>query len=65
MARVRYHQNDGGFGRNRYFAGRELSESAPLLFLIAPALRAHPATDRLLRYLSPQIPRSVVQLDES
>jgi hypothetical protein len=63
-ARVRYHQKDGGFLRHGYFAGRELSDAPPLLFLVAPALRTHPATDTLLRYLSPQIQWSVVQVDE-
>jgi hypothetical protein len=63
-ARVRYHQRDGGFVRNGYFAGRELSGAAPLLYLVAPALRTHPATDTLLRYLSPQIEWTVAQVDE-
>jgi len=67
-ARVRWHQQHGGFLRNGYFAGRELSpilsEDPPLLYLVAPALRTHPATDTLLRYLSPQIQWTVVQVDE-
>ena len=63
-ARVRYHQNEGGFVRNGYFAGRELSAAPPLLYLVAPALRTHPATDTLLRYLSPQIEWTVAQIDE-
>ena len=63
-ARVRWHQQNGGFLRNGYFAGRELSDSPPLLYLVAPALRTHPSTDVLLRYLSPQIDWSVVQVDE-
>jgi hypothetical protein len=63
-ARVRYHQREGGFVRNGYFAGCELSAAPPLLYLVAPALRTHPATDTLLRYLSPQIEWSVAQVDE-
>ncbi len=63
-ARVRWHQLNGGFLRNGYFAGRELSDAPPLLYLVAPALRTHPSTDILLRYLSPQIEWSVVQIDE-
>ena len=63
-ARVRGHQQNGGFLRNGYFAGRELSDVPPLLYLVAPALRTHPSTDTLLRYLSPQIEWSVVQVDE-
>jgi len=63
-ARVRWHQQNGGFVRNGYFAGRELSDAPPLLYLVAPALRTHPSTDVLLRYLSPGIEWSVVQVDE-
>lgn len=63
-ARVRWHQHNGGFTRNGYFAGRELSPAPPLLYLVAPVLRTHPATDTLLRYLCPEIEWSLVQLDE-
>ena len=63
-ARVRWHQQHGDFARNGYFAGRELSSAPPLLFLVAPALRVHPATDVLLRYLSPRIEWTLVQMDE-
>jgi hypothetical protein len=63
-ARVCWHQQRGEFARQGYFAGRELSSATPLLFLVAPALRVHPATDVLLRYLSPQIEWALVQVDE-
>jgi hypothetical protein len=63
-ARVRWHQQHGEFARNGYFAGRELSSAPPLLFLVAPALRVHPASDVLLRYLSPRIEWTLVQVDE-
>jgi len=63
-ARVRWHQRNGSFVRNGYFGGRELSDAPPLLYLVAPALRTHPATDTLLRYVSFEIPWSVVQVDE-
>jgi len=63
-ARVRWHQQQGEFARNGYFPGRELSSASPLLFLVAPALRVHPATEVLLRYLSPQIDWTLVQVDE-
>ena len=36
----------------------------PLLFLVAPALHVHPATDTLLRYISPEIEWVVVGIDE-
>jgi hypothetical protein len=63
-ARVRWHQQNGGFLCHGYFAGRELSDAPPLLYLVAPALRTHPSTDILLRYLSPQVQWTVVQIDE-
>jgi hypothetical protein len=63
-ARVRWHQQHGEFARYGYFAGRELSSAPPLLFLVAPALRVHPASDVLLRYLSPRIEWTLVQVDE-
>jgi len=63
-ARVRWHQQHGEFTRNGYFAGRELSSAPPLLFLVAPALRVHPTTDALLRYVSPRIEWTLVQVDE-
>ena len=63
-ARVRWHQQHGEFTRNGYFAGRELSSSPPMLYLVAPALRVHPATDTLLRYLSPRIEWALVEVDE-
>lgn len=63
-ARVRWHQQHGEFARNGYFAGREISSAPPLLYLVAPALRVHPATDVLLRYLSPRVEWTLVQIDE-
>ncbi len=63
-ARVRWHQQHGEFTRNGYFAGRDISSAPPLLYLIAPALRVHPATDALLRYLSPRVEWTVVEIDE-
>jgi hypothetical protein len=62
--RVRWLQQHGEFTRNGYFAGREISSAPPLLYLVAPALRVHPTTDTLLRYLSPRIEWALVELDE-
>ncbi len=63
-ARVRWHQQHGEFTRNGYFAGRELSSATPILYLVAPALRVHPTTDVLLRYLSPRIEWALIYIDE-
>ncbi len=63
-ARVRWHQQRGEFAKYGYFAGHELSPADPLLYLVTPALRTHPATDVLLRYLSPRVDWTLVQIDE-
>lgn len=63
-ARVKWHHARGEFQQFGYFPGRELSSSPPLLFLVAPALHVHPATDTILRYLSPEIEWGLVALDE-
>jgi len=63
-SRVEWHHARGEFPRFGYFEGRELSAEKPLLLLVAPALRVHPATDTLLRYLSPEIEWKFVGIDE-
>jgi hypothetical protein len=63
-ARVEWHHGRGEFPRFGYFAERELSAEAPLLFLVAPALHVHPATDVLLRYISPELEWEFVGIDE-
>jgi hypothetical protein len=74
--RVRWHQREvadaadmqgfglGEFQRMGYFAGVRLSEFDPRLYLVAPALRVHPATDTVLRYLSPKVEWMLVALNE-
>jgi hypothetical protein len=63
-SRVEWHHARGEFPRFGYFGGRELSAEAPLLFLVAPALHVHPATDVLLRYFAPEIEWEFVGIDE-
>jgi hypothetical protein len=70
--RVRWHhlQNAdnvtglGEFQRHGYFGGLRLSGEGPRLYLVAPALRIHPATEVVLRYLSPRVEWSLIALDE-
>jgi hypothetical protein len=70
--RVRWHHQQnpdrmsglGEFQRHGYFGGVRLSESAPRLYLVAPALRVHPATEVVLRYLSPRVDWVLVALNE-
>jgi len=63
-ARVTWHHARGEFQRFGYFPGQELSAQEPLLLLVAPAFHVHPATDALLRYLSPRIEWALVGIDE-
>jgi hypothetical protein len=63
-SRVEWHQARGEFRQVGYFSGRELSPEPPLLFLVAPALHVHPATDVLLHYVSPEIDWVLVGIDE-
>ena len=63
-ARVDWHHARGEFQRFGYFPGRGLSADPPLLFLVAPALHVHPATDTLLRYVAPEVEWVLVGIDE-
>jgi hypothetical protein len=63
-ARVQWHHARGEFENFGYFEGRELTRENPLLFLVAPALHVHPATDTVLRYISPEIEWTLVGIDE-
>jgi len=63
-SRVEWHHSRGEFPRFGYFPDRELSREKPLLYLVAPAFHVHPATDILLRYLSPEIEWEFVGIDE-
>ncbi len=63
-ARVAWHHQRGEFERYGYFRGHELSAESPLLVLVAPALRVHPTTDTLLRYINPLISVELLGVDE-
>ncbi len=55
----------GEFQRHGYFGGVRLAYDAdPRLYLVAPALRVHPATEIVLRHLSPRVEWTLVALDE-
>jgi hypothetical protein len=63
-ARVLWHHARGEFQQHGYFGGVQLSPQPPLLFMVAPSLRVHPAVDTVLRYFSPRIDWMLVGLDE-
>jgi hypothetical protein len=63
-SRVQWHHARGEFQMFGYFPGRELASDDPLLFLVAPTLHIHPATDTVLRYFAPGIEWILVGIDE-
>ena len=62
---VRHHLERGDLSRYGYFPGIQLQATPPLVYLVAPALRFHPAIDELLRYLAPEVEIVRVGLAES
>jgi hypothetical protein len=54
----------GEFQRHGYFRGVQLSALPPRLYLVAPSLHIHPATETILRYLSPRVEWNLLALDE-
>ena len=63
-SRVKWHHEREEFQRFGYFSGRTLSSAAPLLLLVAPALRIHPATDTILSYVSREVDFEPIAIDE-
>jgi hypothetical protein len=63
--RVRKHLENVDIARYGYFPGIELQQVPPFVYLVAPALRFHPSTDNLLKYLSPELEVVCVGLAES
>jgi hypothetical protein len=62
--RVRQVHAKGELQTHGYFNGVELSPDPPLLLLVAPALRIHPANETVLRYLRSEVQWTLVALDE-
>ena len=70
--RVRHHHQQapdaltgmGEFQLHGYFRGVELSPLPPRLYLVAPALHIHPATETVLRYFSPRVEWVLLAIDE-
>jgi hypothetical protein len=63
-AQSRAADGSNDFTRSGYFPGMRLADTSPLLYFIAPALRIHPATEIVLRYLSGEIEWSLVAVSE-
>lgn len=54
--RVRRHLERGDFSAAGYFRDLPIGSDSPRLLLVAPALKFHPTTETILRYLAPEIP---------
>ena len=54
----------GDLQQHGYFPETRLQAETPLLYLVAPALRIHPATETVLRYLDPRVRWTLIALDE-
>ncbi len=54
----------GEFQSHGYFPGLRLAPQSPRLYLVAPALRIHPATETVLRHLSAEVDWTLLALDE-
>lgn len=63
--RIRRHLEQRDFVRYGYSPGIELQAAPPLVYLVAPALRFHPSTDTLLRFLSTELESTRGGLAES
>ncbi len=53
--RVSHHLKEGDFARYGYFPEIKLQDARPMVFLVAPAMRFHPSTDTLIRFLTPEM----------
>ncbi len=63
--RVRRHQRESDFQEYGYFAEVQIDPRPPLVWLVAPGLRFHSATEILLKYLSPEIQVTRIGLSEN
>jgi len=63
-SRVEWHHVRGEFQRSATFPGGNFPRADRLLFLAAPTLHIHPATDTVLHDLAPKIDWTLVGIDE-
>jgi hypothetical protein len=59
--KIRQHHARGDLARYGYFAPLQLQPAPPLVYLVAPALRFHPTTETILKYLSPEL--EIIRVD--
>jgi hypothetical protein len=62
--RVRWHLERGDFETSGFFPSRAISKQPPLLWLVFPSIRLHPANDIVLKYVLPQVPVARLGINE-
>jgi hypothetical protein len=62
---VKQHLDSGDFARSGYFPGIQLSKQLPALWLVAPSLHFHAATDLVLKYFSPEVEVTRIGINEN
>jgi hypothetical protein len=63
--RVEWHRARGDFQRRGYFAGLEISDQVPLLYLVAPVFRFHAAIKLVAGSISGGVPTYRIGINES
>lgn len=53
--RVEAHRRRGHITRAKLFGERKISNQSPLIYLVAPTLRVHPAFNTLARFIAPDL----------
>jgi hypothetical protein len=53
--RVEAHRRRGHISRAKLFGDRVIRDEPPLVYLVAPTLRVHPAFNALARFIAPEI----------
>lgn len=65
LQKQRNRDGAGALEQNGYFPGTLLLPDPPLLLYVVPALRLHPSMDTVLQHLSPDIPWTLIALNEA
>ncbi|HEV2419309.1 MAG TPA: hypothetical protein VGX94_16050 [Terriglobia bacterium] len=62
--RVKWLNDRGEFGKHGYFPGLEISPAPPLLYLVSPAFRFHPANEKIIRYFDHSVEVMMVGINQ-
>lgn len=62
--RVKWLNDRREFGPYGYFPGIEISPAPPILYLVSPAFRFHPANEKIIRYFDPSVEVIMVGINQ-